>query len=45
LLGAGGTELFRFKALKSGDVEITMSYKRPWETDVLDQKVFTVEVK
>jgi inhibitor of cysteine peptidase len=44
-LGAGGTELFRFKALKSGEVKITMSYKRPWETEVLDQKVFTVDVK
>ena len=45
LIGAGGTELFRFKALKSGEVEITMSYKRPWETDVLDRKIFTVEVR
>ena len=45
LVGAGGTELFRFKALKSGETEITMVYKRSWETDVLDQKVFTIEVK
>ena len=45
LVGAGGTELFRFKALKSGEVEITMVYKRSWETEVLDQKVFTVDVK
>ena len=45
LVGAGGTELFRFKALKSGEVEITMDYKRSWETEVLEQKVFTVEVK
>jgi predicted secreted protein len=45
LLGAGGTELFRFKALKSGEAEIKMEYKRSWETEVLQQKVFTVEVK
>ena len=45
LVGAGGTELFRFKALKSGEAKITMDYKRPWETEVLEQKVFTVEVK
>jgi inhibitor of cysteine peptidase len=45
LVGAGGTELFRFRALKSGETEITMVYKRSWETEVLDQKVFTVEVK
>ena len=45
LVGAGGTELFRFKALKKGEAEITMSYKRSWETEILDQKAFTVDVK
>lgn len=45
LFGAGGTELFRFKALKKGEVEITMVYKRSWEEEILQQKVFTVEVK
>ena len=45
LIGAGGTELFRFKALKKGELEITMVYKRPWETEVLDQKIFTVDVE
>ena len=45
VVGAGGTELFRFKALESGEVEITMVYKRTWEEEVLDQKVFTVDVK
>ncbi|MCJ7763899.1 MAG: protease inhibitor I42 family protein [Dehalococcoidales bacterium] len=45
LVGAGGTELFRFKALKSGEAKITMDYKRSWETEVLGQKVFTIEVK
>ena len=45
LVGAGGTELFRFKALKSGDAKITMDYKRSWETEILEQKVFIVEVK
>ena len=45
LIGAGGTELFRFRPLKSGDVEITMVYKRPWESEILDQKVFTIDIK
>lgn len=44
VVGAGGTELFRFRALKSGEVEITMVYKRSWEEEVLDQKVFTVNI-
>ena len=45
LVGAGGTELFRFKALKSGTVQITFNYQRPWEDESIDQKTFTVEVK
>jgi inhibitor of cysteine peptidase len=45
LVGAGGTELFRFKALKGGGAEIKMEYKRSWETEVLEQKVFTVDVE
>ena len=45
LVGAGGTELFRFKGLSSGKTEITFKYKRSWETETLDTKVFTVEIK
>jgi len=45
VVGAGGTELFRFKALKSGTVQITFDYQRPWEDESIDQKTFTVEVK
>ena len=45
IVGAGGTELFRFKGLSKGTTEITFSYKRSWETEVLDTKIFTVEVK
>jgi len=43
-VGAGGTELFRFRALESGEVEITMVYKRSWEEEALDQKVFTINI-
>ena len=45
VVGAGGTELFRFKALESGEVEITMIYKRAWEEEGIDQKIFTIDVK
>ena len=45
IVGAGGTELFRFKGLNKGKTEITFNYKRSWETEVLETKVFTVEVK
>jgi len=44
-VGAGGVEYFRFKALKAGETKITMSYKRPWEEKVADEKVFPVSIK
>mgnify|MGYP000392009298 CR=1 FL=1 len=45
VVGAGGVEYFRFKALKTGETEVTLVYKRPWEEEAQDQKVFTVNVK
>ena len=44
-VGTGGTYFYRFKALKPGETEITLTYKRPWETDFAEQKVFNIEVK
>lgn len=34
LIGAGGTEVWTFKAVNSGTTEISLKYVRPWETDV-----------
>ncbi|MBN1643735.1 MAG: protease inhibitor I42 family protein [Dehalococcoidales bacterium] len=31
LVGAGGTEIWTFRALKAGTTTITMEYSRPWE--------------
>ena len=45
LLGAGGTQYYRFQALKVGETEITVTYKRSWETESAEQKVFTVDIK
>ena len=44
-IGAGGVDLFKFKALSAGETKITFKYKRSWETEVLEAKVFTVNVK
>jgi len=47
VVGAGGTELFRFRVLvETGQTEITLVYKRPWEApSPLDiTKVFTVNI-
>ncbi len=45
LVGAGGVEYFRFKALKKGEAEITMVYKRSGEEEFLEQKAFTIDIK
>ncbi len=45
VVGAGGIEYFRFKALKAGGTEITLAYKRPWEEEIVEQKVFTVNIE
>ncbi len=45
LVGAGGTQTFRFKALKTGQATITMAYQRAWESGALETKVFNIVVK
>jgi inhibitor of cysteine peptidase len=46
-VGGGGADYFRFKALKSGETKVTLSYRRPWETPSAQDKtaVFNVSVK
>ena len=47
IVGAAGTEYFKFKSLTKGETEITFTYRRPWEEpSAQDQTlVFTVNVK
>ncbi len=45
LVGAGGTQYYRFKALNKGDTEVTLVYKRTWEEESIEQKVFKVNIK
>ena len=45
IVGAGGVDYFRFKALKAGEAEIIMVYKRSWEEEGIEQKVFTVNIE
>jgi len=46
LLGAGGIEVWTFKAVKSGTAEISFEYVRSWETDVppIKEKSFGIIV-
>ena len=47
LVGAGGIEYFRFKTLKTGETEINLVYKRPWEEPTPQDvtKVFPVSIR
>lgn len=43
-VGAGGQEVWTFKALKGGETTLTMEYRRPWETETEPAKTFTLTV-
>jgi len=43
-VGAGGQEVWTFKALKKGKSTISMQYLRPWEEDVEPAQTFALTV-
>jgi len=47
IVGASGTEYFKFKSLSKGETQVTFAYRRPWEEpSAQDQTlVFTVKVR
>jgi inhibitor of cysteine peptidase len=47
VVGAPGTEYFKFKSLSKGETKVTFTYRRPWEQPSgQDQTlVFTINVK
>jgi len=44
LVGAGGTETFRFETNGAGTTTLKLVYRRSWETSVPPIKTFTVQV-
>lgn len=44
LVGAGGTETFRFEAVGVGQVSLTLIYHRSWEENVEPIQTYTLEV-
>jgi len=44
MVGAGGTETFRFRAAKTGQTTLTMVYRRSWETGVAPLKTYTLQI-
>jgi len=47
MVGVGGTDYLRFKALQTGSTEIELTYKQPWEENSEDEQhlTFMVEVE
>ncbi len=43
-VGAGGTEVWRFRATRPGRQSLRFEYRRPWEKSVAPAKVVTYEV-
>jgi inhibitor of cysteine peptidase len=44
LVGAGGTETLRFKAMKAGQTTLELIYHRSWEKDVEPLETFSIQV-
>jgi len=44
-IGKGGIEKFTFHPIKTGETEIIMSYKRPWESKPADERSFHIVIK
>ncbi|NQT03653.1 MAG: protease inhibitor I42 family protein, partial [Planctomycetes bacterium] len=44
LVGVGGWEIFRFKAISAGQMTLQLVYRRPWEEGVEPVNTFSIEV-
>ncbi|HUU19715.1 MAG TPA: protease inhibitor I42 family protein [Sedimentisphaerales bacterium] len=44
LVGAGGWEIFRFKAVSAGQMTLQLVYRRSWEEDVEPLNTFSLQV-
>lgn len=44
VVGAGGTETFRFGAADQGQTTLTLVYHRPWEEGVAPLETFSVDI-
>ena len=47
LIGSGGKEMWRFKALRKGSADIKFKYVRPWEKNIPPESIkkFTISIK
>lgn len=43
--GGGGLEIFTFRALETGNTEIELILKRPWEESFLNKEIFEIVIE
>ena len=44
-MGAGGTDVWKFEALRAGNSNLTFELRRSWEKDVQAARVYEIEVQ
>ena len=44
-VGAGGQQIFQFKAVSAGSAKIIFNYGRPWQKEPISQAVVTIEAE
>jgi len=45
MVGVGGKHQFVFEALKKGDTQVKLTYKRSWEQEAAETRTFAVSIK
>jgi predicted secreted protein len=43
-IGGGSTEVFAFTPQRSGETEVFAIYKRPWETNAMNRRIFRIQI-
>lgn len=44
IVGSGGVQIFKFKAVKPGKTEIVMQYKKSWENSPINEKTYKITI-
>jgi inhibitor of cysteine peptidase len=45
LIGSSGNDIFKFKAISNGTATLKVFYKRGWEVQIVEEKIFYIDVK
>ncbi|HSJ52886.1 MAG TPA: protease inhibitor I42 family protein [Anaerolineae bacterium] len=44
-VGAGGREVFQFRALRPGSTDLRFQYRRPWEGQAIETRQYQVTIR